>query len=589
MAQSELPKPGDLIGVRYRIESLLGQGGMGAVFAAVNQATGRAVAIKWMLPGAARSKESLARFLAEARATARIEHPNVIQILDVGQDGDAPFLVMERLRGESLAERLKRAGRMTPDEALRMLIPACKGLAEAHSEGIIHRDIKPDNIFLCQGKDGSPRPPKVLDFGISKLYDEDSQGAPMTRTGIAMGTPWYMSPEQLNAPPTADARFDVYAMGVVLYECLTGRPPYDAEGLFELVQQIAAGNPTSIRALAPDVPPDLEAVTMRAMAADREVRYPTMKEFVAELERIQARMHGGAPAPHVPFPPTGPMGPHGHTPAPSTGPVGSWGPAATPGHGAGAPTPHGYGTPGGGYGTPPGGPGIGTAPTMAAPAARGGGGSKGLIVVAAVAVLGLGFLGLVGAGVAWLLIGGDEGGSTGGPTTPVVGGGGSGPVVGGGPATGGGDNPRDPNIEVTFSGACSPTFDARRMVTSSAGAVNVISSGMGGVTGSIMMQFPNLEPGGTVQLSTQHRMDTQTAINVMQGQQLWTNMTMDTLAVQRGRIEDPISGSMTIREWDPELARVDITFHQVSLQNMRNGNICTMNGRLRTFGTTYGM
>src|SRR5690606_24411842 len=136
MVVGDLPKPGDVIGVRYRIESLLGKGGMGAVFAAVNQATGRAVAIKWMLPSAARTKEAVARFLAEARATAKIEHPNVIQILDVGQDGDAPFLVMERLRGRSLAERLER-GRLSPEETLAVLIPALRGIAEAHAEGII--------------------------------------------------------------------------------------------------------------------------------------------------------------------------------------------------------------------------------------------------------------------------------------------------------------------------------------------------------------------------------------------------------------------------------------------------------------------
>src|SRR5688572_291706 len=148
----ELPKEGDIIGVRYKIEKMLGQGGMGAVFAAVNQATGRAVAIKWMLPGAARSQESLARFLSEARATAKIEHPNVIQILDVGQDGACPFLVMERLRGSSLADRLQQ-GRLSVAETVSVILAACRGVAEAHNEGILHRDLKPDNIFLCQGKD----------------------------------------------------------------------------------------------------------------------------------------------------------------------------------------------------------------------------------------------------------------------------------------------------------------------------------------------------------------------------------------------------------------------------------------------------
>ncbi|HBQ13205.1 MAG: serine/threonine-protein kinase [Sandaracinaceae bacterium] len=568
MGQAALPNAGDLIGVRYRIESLLGQGGMGAVFAAVNQATGRAVAIKWMLPGAARSQEAVARFLAEARATAKIEHPNVIQILDVGQDGDAPFLVMERLRGESLSERLERAGRLTADEALRVMIPACKGVSEAHAEGIIHRDLKPDNIFLCQGKDGSPRPPKVLDFGISKLFDDDQpgQGAPMTRTGIAMGTPWYMSPEQINAAGTPDARYDVYAMGVVLYECLAGRPPYNADGLFELVQQIASGQAPPLRALVPDVPPDLEAATMRAMHVDRNQRPPTMKDMVAELERIQARMQSGQPAPQIPQTAGAMMHAPQYTPAPvgGTGPMGGggWTPAS-----------------GGGYGAPPSGS---TATPMQAQSS--GGGMK-IAIVALVALLGLGLLTVVGGGVAWFALSGSDdaggGGATGGGTT-----GGGGILGGGNPLQP--SNPRDPQIDLTFTGTCNPRFDARRMVTGSADSVNVMSSSAGGLTGSVQLYFPN-DVTGTVQLSTQQRMDTQSAINVMVGQSIWTNMTMDVMAVRNGRIPDPVSGTLVVHSFDAELATVDLEFRNVNLQNMRDGSICTMNGRLRTSGTTYGM
>jgi serine/threonine-protein kinase len=578
MSETDLPKAGDLIGVRYRIETLLGQGGMGAVFAAVNQATGRAVAIKWMLPGAARSKESLMRFLAEARATAKIEHPNVIQILDVGQDGEAPFLVMERLRGSSLAERLEKGGRLPTPEALRVMIPACKGVAEAHAEGIIHRDLKPDNIFLCEGKDGSPRPPKVLDFGISKLFDDDAVagGSPMTRTGIAMGTPWYMSPEQLNAAGEPDARYDVYAMGVVLYECLAGRPPYNAEGLFELVQQIAAGNPTPIRAYAPDVPPDLEASAMRAMHRDRTVRPPTMNAFAAELEQIQQRLASGAPAQYAPIPSTGAqmMTPAPHATPPHGGPTGPMGGQWTPA--------------GQSYGAPPSGPvypgsGPVSHPTMARPAS-GGGGGKGLLIGGAVALLGLGLLGVIGIVGALVFIGRSSTDSGGGGTSSPIGGGGGilDPVVGGTSA-----NPRDPNIEVTFSGTCNPRWDARRMVTGGPDSINVMSSGMGGLTGSIMLSYHG--PTGEVPISTQNRMDTQTAINVMVGQQIWTNMTMDVTAVQRGRIPDPVSGSMTVTSFDSDLATMDVTFHNVTLQNMRDGSICTMNGRVRTSGTTYGM
>ncbi len=589
---SELPKPGDVIGVRYRIESLLGQGGMGAVFAALNQATGRAVAIKWMLPESARSQESLARFLAEARSTARIEHPNVIQILDVGQDGDAPFLVMERLRGESLAERLRR-GRLTPRETLDAIIPSCKGVHEAHAEGIIHRDLKPDNIFLCQGKDGSPRPPKVLDFGISKLYDDDpTVGAgsnPMTRTGIAMGTPWYMSPEQLNAQIAPDERFDVYAMGVVLYECLTGRPPYNAEGLFELVQQIAAGNPTPIRVLAPEVPADLEAVVARAMHADRNVRYVSMRELTADLEAVRSRIASGAPAPYAP-----PTAPHGATPAPPS-PVtqpATYASPGTPPPGFGGPTPH-VGAPttgplGGGhwtpsppaYGSPP--SGATTGPGVA-PASGGSSGISGIVIGAAAAVLALIVLGVIGVAVALFVIpSGDSGGG-------MSGGGGGGFGGGGGlPSLGQSDNPRAPTIDLTFSGACTVSFGGRTMVMTQPGTLSVTSVTGTTLTGSLALGLDNAGRG-THTLSTQDRIDTQTLVNVMTGQTVWTNMTMDMLAIQNGRLPDPISGTITINEWDPELGRADLQFNQVNLESTRDGSICTVNGHLVTRGSTMGM
>ena len=573
MGDDQLPKPGDLIGVRYRIESLLGRGGMGAVYAASNQATGRAVAIKWLLPGAARSKESLARFLAEARATAKIEHPNVIQILDVGQDGAAPFLVMERLRGESLADRLER-GPLSVQETLDVMIDACKGVHEAHREGIIHRDLKPDNIFLCQGKDGSKRPPKVLDFGISKLYDDDAAGpgaAPMTQTGIAMGTPWYMSPEQINASGKPDARYDVYAMGVVLYECLAGKPPYDADGLFELVQQIAAGQAPPLRTRAPQVPPDLEQTVARAMAVHRDYRQTNMAELVAELEAVQNRMRLGTPAP---IPQTG-AGAYGnaHTPRPPSGP---------------------YTQPGHGYGTPPPSQAYGSAPGQTAPVPYGATppphtiaaptkGGKGLAIGVAIAVVGLFFVSVVGLLGAYFVFSGDDDSPGGGGTGPI-GGIRNLPGLGGGGAT---DNPRAPSIDVTFSGTCSPSFNARVMVTGGGGNVNVMSSNLGGLTGAIYMSFPT--GPGTVQLSTQQRMDTQTAINVMVGQAMWTNMTTDIMAVRNGRIPDPVSGTVTVREFDSDLAHADVTFENVTLQSMRDGSTCTLNGRLQARGTTYGM
>ncbi|HJL16910.1 MAG TPA: serine/threonine-protein kinase [Sandaracinaceae bacterium LLY-WYZ-13_1] len=293
-AEESLPQPGATIAEQYRIDELLGQGGMGAVFAGEHLRTGRAIAIKWMLPQAATNPEAVERFIAEARATARIEHPNVVHIYDFGQDLGSPFLVMERLRGESLRQRLDREGRLSPADAMRVLLPALRGVDEAHREGIVHRDLKPDNIFLCRGKDGSEREAKVVDFGISKLYDDGTRSS-LTGTGMMMGTPAYMSPEQLNAPKEADARFDVYALGVVFYEALAGRTPYQAQGIFQLVAQIMNADPLPIRQLAPDCPADLEAAVLRAMHRDPEQRFASVAELVAAVEHAQRRLVGSSP------------------------------------------------------------------------------------------------------------------------------------------------------------------------------------------------------------------------------------------------------------------------------------------------------
>ena len=591
MNDADLPQPGALIGGRYRIESLLGQGGMGAVFAAQNEATGRAVALKWMLPSMARSREAVARFMAEARATAKIEHPNVIGIFDVGEDHGAPFLVMERLRGESLSSRLRR-GRLSPAEALAFLIPACKGVAEAHAEGVLHRDLKPAHIFLCPGKDGELRAPKVLDFGISKLYDTDDGAPSLTQTGIAMGTPTYMSPEQLNAPKNADPRFDVYAMGVVCYECLTGRPPYEAEGLFMLVQQIAAGNPMPIRAIAPEVPPELEAAVMRAMHVYADYRYPTMRDFVAELERIAPSLGSFNPA-SVPVPARGPVpmmsaGP-GVTPHPGmhpgthpgTGPLGGGG-------GWSQPVGASMGSNMGGVAAPMGYPptGGGPMPMTGAQPARGGG--VGMALIGVVAVVGLLLVAAVGGGAALYFAGRDAGGGGGGggPTIGNFGGGsGTGPTIG--DPTPPAANPRAPDIGLTFSGDCHPRFDQRVMVLGGPDSITVTSTNPGGITGSITMCFPGIQ--GTTNISTRQRVDNQTVLNMMVGQQLWTNMALDSGPVMMGTIPDPISGSVTVAEYDSNLARVDVTFSNVALQDMRGGSLCIINGRLQTRGTTYGM
>ncbi|MGD8863406.1 MAG: serine/threonine-protein kinase [Myxococcales bacterium] len=290
--EDESPLPtGTLVADKYRVERVLGHGGMGIVYAATHVVSGKPVALKWMRPTLEGTDGPTERFIQEARATARIDHPNVVDIYDVGVQEGSAYLVMELLGGESLADRLER-GRPSPDEAVALLMPAMRGVAAAHHHGVIHRDLKPDNIFLCRGPDGEPREPKVLDFGISKIKstrdDSGTDELQLTRHGVVMGTPHYMSPEHARGATEVDHRGDIYAFGVILYEMLTGTQPFDAETYENLVVKIATEDPVPIRELAPTVDEDLAAVVMRAMARDREARHAD----VAELAR--------ALAPHCP-------------------------------------------------------------------------------------------------------------------------------------------------------------------------------------------------------------------------------------------------------------------------------------------------
>jgi serine/threonine-protein kinase len=278
---------GEVVADKYRIERLLGSGGMAEVYQAVNIRTERRVALKWILPALATSKEVLARFRREALAAGRINHPNVVTIFDVVEHQGSACLVMELLSGETLADRMKRAGQMSFVETVAIILPAMRGVAAAHFHGVIHRDLKPDNIFLCMDADNSIRDCKVLDFGVSKLTVADAATTgDITLSGNVVGTPEYMAPEQVRAGRHADHRIDIYSLAVVFYEMLGGRPPFVGEHFSGLMLDIMQRDPPPLQSLRADVPRRLAGVIHRGLARDLDKRYPDMQSFIAAVEAV---------------------------------------------------------------------------------------------------------------------------------------------------------------------------------------------------------------------------------------------------------------------------------------------------------------
>jgi serine/threonine protein kinase len=281
-----MPRVGDVVAGKYRIEEVIGEGGMGAVFAATHALTSKRVALKWMLPELAADQGAVQRFMREAQAAGRIDHPNVVDVYDVGEHEGSIFLVMEYLQGETLTAAFRRGG-LDARQVIQLLLPAMRGVSAAHAMGVVHRDLKPDNIFLSRGADGSYREPKVLDFGISKVSsigDSQQINPRLTRTGAVMGTPYYMSPEQIRGSAEVDQRTDVYAFGVILYEALTGHVPFDADAYSALILEIATGTPKRPRDLKPELPTKLEDVVLKAMAREPDQRFPTVEKLARALE-----------------------------------------------------------------------------------------------------------------------------------------------------------------------------------------------------------------------------------------------------------------------------------------------------------------
>jgi serine/threonine-protein kinase len=276
--ESEVPTlaPGTILG-KYNIIRLLGAGGMGAVYEATHTEIGKKVAIKVLSPLIAAVPGARARFLREAQLTSRVRHPHIVDVADMGSDAGNTYLVMEFLHGEDLAQRLDRLGPIGIEELADIMLPVCSAVAAAHAAGITHRDLKPQNIFLASGTRRVH--PKVLDFGISKGNDAVTQAGTLTGTGAMIGTPYYLAPEQIMDSKSAGSASDQYALGIILYECLTGKRPYDGDNLFVVFQGIVGGTPRRPRELRPEIPPEMEEVTLRAMKSDAKLRFPTIEDF----------------------------------------------------------------------------------------------------------------------------------------------------------------------------------------------------------------------------------------------------------------------------------------------------------------------
>jgi hypothetical protein len=315
-AVSQAPDPHDpvvpgapadpLIGLtigNYQITAKIGAGGMGAVYLALHPGIGRKVAVKVLLPEHSKRQDLITRFFNEAKATATLRHPALIEVFDFGFLADgAGYLVMDFLEGESLSARLGRVAPLPPELAAEIGRQLAAGVAAAHAHGIVHRDLKPDNIFLVP----DPELPagervKILDFGIAKLILPGSSGSKgATSTGMLIGTPLYMAPEQCRGAGLVDHRADVYSAGCILYEMLAGRPPFNYEGVGEILAAHLHQAPTPLHEIDPSIPEPLEAIVMTALQKDPAARQQTMADLSAQLQQfLRATPAGHALAPHA--------------------------------------------------------------------------------------------------------------------------------------------------------------------------------------------------------------------------------------------------------------------------------------------------
>jgi eukaryotic-like serine/threonine-protein kinase len=280
------PSSGLVIAGKYRLDRALARGGMGSVWVALHLGLDVPVAIKFMNVALSSLDEALVRFEREAKLSARIRSPHVVEVLDYGTDQGRPYIVMELLLGEHLGERLRREGRLWLPDAAAIVLQVAKALHCAHEAGVIHRDLKPANVFLSRV--GDEEIVKLLDFGIAKAgWDEDCE---VTRTGVVLGSPSYMSPEQVRGIKYIDHRSDLWSLGVLLYRALTGKMPFQGESNLDVALRIAGEPCPPATSVVPDLPPEVDELLGRALARDREHRFQSAREMAAAIASLTARL-----------------------------------------------------------------------------------------------------------------------------------------------------------------------------------------------------------------------------------------------------------------------------------------------------------